>query len=492
MVKTRKKRVKPNKTKLRNKPKTYQKTRKRKSPKSPKSPKSSKSSKITNDKPESGIVKNRLCPEGTTFNDCELIILRHAVDKAETIRGKTKLENETIKTIIHIVEEFLIRKKNICYGGTAINNILPKQEQFYRKDIEFPDYDFFSPNALEDAKLLADIYYKKGFREVEAKSGMHEGTYKVFVNFIPVADITYMNRTIYTAIKNECIVKSGILYAPPNFLRMSMYLELSRPMGDTSRWEKVLKRIRLLNKHFPLKGIKCDQIDIQRKFENSNLSSLDIFHLVKNKLIQKNVVFFGAMANRTYGRYMSNQVKNKLQTIPDFSVLSSSPQITIRDVESTLNSNGFKSTKIITHKPIGELISTHYELKVGIDTILFVFEPIACHSYNTISIEKQKLRIATIDTMLSFYLAFLYSRRPYFEVNRILCMCEFLFKVQQKNRLAQKGLLKRFSTSCIGKQKSIEEMRGERSDLYIKLRKDKTSKMYEKAFLRYLPDESRR
>ena len=37
---------------------------------------------------------------------------------------------------------------------------LPLEDQFYDKDIEIPDYDFYSPNALDDAKELADIYYK--------------------------------------------------------------------------------------------------------------------------------------------------------------------------------------------------------------------------------------------------------------------------------------------------------------------------------------------
>ena len=37
---------------------------------------------------------------------------------------------------------------------------------------------------MEDAIELADIYYKEGFTEVEAKAGMHFGTYKVYVNFI--------------------------------------------------------------------------------------------------------------------------------------------------------------------------------------------------------------------------------------------------------------------------------------------------------------------
>ena len=102
--------------------------------------------------------------------------------------------------IISIVENFIKSKKLICYGGTAINNILPKNEQFYDRETEIPDYDFFSPEPIKHVKELANIYFKKGFIDVEAKAGQHYGTYKLFVNFIPVADITYMSRTLFNNI----------------------------------------------------------------------------------------------------------------------------------------------------------------------------------------------------------------------------------------------------------------------------------------------------
>ena len=188
--------------------------------------------------------KNK-CKEckGLSFNECELAILRMAVDKAEQKQGKRVLQSPDIKEIITILENFLKVKNLICYGGTAINNILPQDDQFYNKDIEIPDYDFFSSNALHDAKQLADLYTKKGFTDVEAKAGMHHGTYKVYVNFIPVADITYLDKEIFDELKKSSMRVAGILYADPNFLRMAMYLELSRPAGDISRWEKVLKEI---------------------------------------------------------------------------------------------------------------------------------------------------------------------------------------------------------------------------------------------------------
>ena len=96
--------------------------------------------------------------------------------------GKKMIMTPEIQQIVKIVEDFLKVKKLICYGGTAINNLLPISDLFYRKDIELRDYDFYSMNALNHAKELADIYYKIGFEEVEAKAGQHYGTYKVYVN----------------------------------------------------------------------------------------------------------------------------------------------------------------------------------------------------------------------------------------------------------------------------------------------------------------------
>ena len=142
----------------------------------------------------------------------------------------------------------------ICYGGTAINNILPKDDQFYDKDIEVPDYDFYSSTAMDDAIELANIYHDSGYTEVEAKAGVHHGTYKVYVNYLPIADITQLNDTIFDELYKSSIKIAGIKYASADFLRMAMFLELSRPDGDVSRWEKVHKRLNLLNKHYPLKA----------------------------------------------------------------------------------------------------------------------------------------------------------------------------------------------------------------------------------------------
>ena len=603
---------------------------------------------------------------GLSYDEKELEILREAVDVMEKRKGAQIIQDPKVKDIISTVEEFIARKKLVCYGGTAINNILPEDAQFYNKDIELPDYDFYSDNALDDAKELTDIYYKAGYEDVEAKSGVHHGTYKVFVNFTGIADITQMEPALFKTISRDAIIKKGIRYAPPDFLRMAMYLELSRPDGDVSRWEKVQKRLVLLNTHYPLKGYDCDKIEYQRGFEGATkantgeisisktrsasrtkttrsasrsrttvkkgggrsatrsvkalkrkaistvirkyhtlgaylkrlyhavpsheetmgdfkytvdedkvthryrliatyerllgaddtfvlysmkasdldaspvtkksreasdldaspgeakgsrspeysvnksnvsyssnrekeLAETDIYNIVRDAFIKNRAVFFGGYANILYSRYMPKHQRRIVHKIPDFDILSEDPRELCETVVRELTAHKYTDVKYMKHAGIGEVISEHYDIRIGDEVIAFLYKPLACHSYNTIRINGdggagagagESIRIATIDTMLSFYLAFIYADRVYYDVSRILCMSQFLFDVQQHNRLKQTGLLRRFSINCYGKQPTLESMRFEKTEKYEELKGKRDSREFEEWFLRYIPYEN--
>lgn len=457
--------------------------------------------------------------KGLTFQECERTILQNVVDALERTQGKELLEQPSIQEIIVLLEKFLIKKERICYGGTAINNLLPKEDQFYDLEVEFPDYDFYSPSPIEDAKQLADIFARNGYANVEAKAGVHFGTYKVFVDFISVADITHMPLTLYRELKRKTYVRKRIHYVPPNFLRMSMYLELSRPNGAISRWEKVFERLNLLNKHYPLEGNDCvtqkgklsKDITIQR-VEDDTLSSSTlsaIYRTTRRILIEQGVVFFGAYAHQLYSKYMPSTLRRKTEEIPDFDVLCENIDEVSHKIKDSLNesinlSPLGKSVKIINHTAFGELLPRHVEIRVGNESVCFLYEPMACHSYNTIKIRGEPLRVATIDTMLSFYLAFIYMNRPYYDEHRLLCMSEFLFRVQERNRLAQKGVLRRFTMTCYGTQKTIRDIRAQKNKKYRELRKtmkkarksdterkiEDIQKEYEEWFFKYIPTQT--
>jgi len=428
-----------------------------------------------------------LCDNKMSFQECELAILRAAVDESEKVVGKKMANSEDVKRMIIILENFLIKKKLVCYGGTAINNILPKYAQFYNRDVEIPDYDFFSDNALADAKELADIYYKAGYVEVEAKSGVHVGTFKVYVNFIPMADITMLNPVIYKNIQKDAITIAGIKYAPPNYLRMAMFLELSRPAGDVSRWEKVLKRLTLLNEHYPLKPpFNCNSVDFQRSNLTGDLGER-VYYLVRDSFIEQGVIFFGGYAASLYTKHMPESQRKLVKKVPDFDILCDEPEKCAMITKEKLEAAGIRNITTIAHAEIGEIIPMHIEIQVNRKAVAFIYVPVACHNYNTIQIANKEINVATIDTMLTFYLAFIYADKPYYAKDRILCMSKFLFEIEQKNRLEQKGLLKRFSIKCYGKQPTLEDIRTEKTEMFKKLADKRTDPEYEIWFLKYNP-----
>jgi len=121
-------------------------------------------------------------------------------------------------------------------------------------------------------------------------------------------------------------------------------------------------------------------------------------------------------------------------------------------------------------------------------TVAFIYKPLACHNYNTITIHNKDINIATIDTILSFYLGFTYVKMPRFKRERLLCMADFLFEIEQHNRLSRRGILKRFSIQCYGEQETLETIRAKKSEMFKKLRKNPHSKEYEMYFLKYIPD----
>jgi hypothetical protein len=361
---------------------------------------------------------------------------------------------------------------------------------------------------------------------VEAKSGMHHGTYKVFVNFVGIADITQLDPTLFKNIRADAIKVDGILYAPPNLLRMGMYLELSRPEGDVSRWEKVSKRLALLNKHHPLKAEGCapnkllqpfqtpqkgvtkhkhtheqmhkhnkhtyvgsptaDEIDETHSQENES-EDVRLFRTVRNVFIDEDLVFFGGYAISHYARHLPKSEKARFAQIPHLDVLSVDPEASAGKVKERLEDNDFKGVVVTKHSGIGEIVPEHYEIAVNNVSVAFIYNPVACHSYNVIQVGKKQVRIASTDTMLSLYLAMIYTDKPYYNVTRILCMCKYLYDIQQQNRLKQTGLLRRFGITCYGKQETLDDIKAAKAEKYQQLKRSDPA--YEEWFLKYAPME---
>jgi hypothetical protein len=441
------------------------------------------------------IIDIDACGKNMSFQECELTVIRHAVEESESVQ-KAKINTSGIKKMVAIVEAFLKSKKLVCYGGTAINNVLPKEVQFYDRESEIPDYDFFSSTPLEDSKELADIYHDAGFIDVEAKAGVHYGTFKVFVNYTPMADITYMHPDLFYRIREESITIDDINYCPVNYLRMNMYLELSRPLGDVSRWDKVVRRLFLLNKYHPIKTTtRCRMGEIDAEIiKNDTVDSVNLKKIqlvIQEEMAHLGAVFFGGYAASLYAKYMKDDIATVVSNVVCLDVIYDDLSNARDILKKKLSHLNMGEVTFIEHDEFNDMIPKNIEVRVNNQPVVFVYESIACHNYNVFKKNGLSLNIATIDTMMTFYLAFYYARKTGVSHERIFCMVQFFFELSQK-WLTESGVLKRYSTTCYGYQPTLIDIRG----LKTKKRNDKTilrgSKEFEMWFLNYKPQEKRK
>lgn len=371
------------------------------------------------------------------------------IKKAQNIVDYETAHDPTIRKILSIVKDFIVSRRVMCYGGTAINNLLPKDDRFYDPNYDIPDYDFYSEKPQIHALELADLFYSKGFRNIEVKPGAHLMTFKVFVDFTGVADITHLEAPIFKVLWDENLVKHGIHYVSPNFLRMSMYLELSRPRGDISRWEKVYKRLMLLNKHYP---VGC------RPHEDTGYAVLSSEQRVGiEKILQsKSVVLLGIHAVELHSRSRTNVWQTPIDILAD-------------DMSSIIQQfvTLFGDVELKEREPFAELLPTHVDIidKKG-NLLVRIFKTFACHSYHLL---QNGMRVASIPTLLQFFFAFVYADAHFIEggydEDRVICICQRLMDLAASTK-------RRFDLltplDCLGHQETLTEIKLHKSELYAK------------------------
>lgn len=159
------------------------------------------------------------------------------------------------KTYEKIVLDYCIKHKRKIYGGFAQNALIKKQnpkDAFYN-DSDPKDIDIYSPEPIEDCIKIANIFFKAGHKNIEAKEATHGGTYSVFVEFLNVIDISYVPHNIYH--KMPYVEISGVFYVSPHFTMIDMLKIFTDPYVGEQRWAKTFPRYVLLQKYSPFKKI---------------------------------------------------------------------------------------------------------------------------------------------------------------------------------------------------------------------------------------------
>jgi hypothetical protein len=395
-----------------------------------------------------------------------------AAKEAQLVIDKEAAADPGLKETLKIVRRFIETHPVICYGGTAINNLLPKEDQFYDPKVDIPDYDFFSKTPQIHSAKIADRLAAAGSKSVEVKPGVHLGTYKVFADFVGVADVSHMDEFIFNKIWKDSVVIDNVHYAPPNYLRMAVYLELSRPKGFVERWKKVYTRLQLLNNRYPM---TCPK---ETEEASEMVLSPELRKKVENIIIKNELVLLGFNAS------MIQTGENKKWMLP-LDVLCLPDK---REKIAELFASVFDGSTKKEFSAYGELLPPHTDVDSSKTkhTLIRVYETQACHSYHQM---KNKLRVASIPTLLQFFLSVQYASEHFTEdvpEQRFLCTAEHLVNLANSSGEKRRNNLLTPIT-CLGHQKNLLDMRVEKTVLWDKVKGNKTSEEFLEYFFTYNP-----
>lgn len=397
-------------------------------------------------------------------------VIERAVEDAEDYQAQLEHNKESVK-LVEVVAKFLKRRKRLLYGGYAINALLPKRKRFYNPQKELPDFDFLTPDPLTDVAELIQEFTKLGYADVETAFGIHEGTYKVFVNFQGVADITHCDPVLYETLQKESVQVDSLHVCPPDYLRMNMFVELSHPSGDITRWTKVYRRLLLLNEARPFKGPKDCQIAAEQEVVLTTLEKRKLYNKFLQQIQKDGDILLGIQDSEVIfenpKQGASARMKTLKQRVESGPFLTLSLSTTALDSAKTLQ-KGWKQvlgTEVTLREipKLDELLPERIELVYKDMLILgVVFQTISCHAYYTVQIGSKQYKLGSMDTLLNFYLAFFYGRVAFTNAQTsVLCVCQKLMDLAEAVRITgtQSWPFPAFAVQCLGYQPTLAELK---------------------------------
>jgi hypothetical protein len=394
--------------------------------------------------------------------------LKEATDLAGERAKYDSAHDEEVLNALTVVANFIRRKKRVCYGGTAMNAILPEKDKFYDSEVDLPDYDFYTPELEDDVVELVDDLKAAGFKDVYQRVGIHEGTKKILVNFVAVADVSRIEKDLYNVFYERSIAVDGIHYTDPDILRMMMYLEISRPRGQVARWEKVFERLQLINRAFPPRSGRsgsamqrssramrpgrsgrCSDRPEGKRIPAAAQEAL-IKYIVENQRVLCNGPVLGLYARgiRRGDAVFRADVGSgpMLFTSPD-------PKEDAMRLKGLLKTVG--KVEVYVHKPRGEIVPERFELRVDGQIVCLMMEEVACHSYNNFPLgDGQVIQVGSLEFLITLYLSLHIFTKHSREIlgPDAMCLVARCVDLAMENYLSDKSQFPPFSLSCRGHQ----------------------------------------
>lgn len=404
--------------------------------------------------------------------------LKEAVEIAGERLSYESAHDEELLNALTVVAEFIRRKKRVCYGGTAMNMILPESKRFYNPEFDLPDYDFYTPDIEGDVEALVADLKAAGFKEVYHRVGIHEGTKKILVNFVAVADVSVIQPELYDIFYKRSILKDGIHYTDPDILRMMMYLELSRPKGQVERWSKVFERLQLINATFPVKTERRGRCrDTPHTIDDSAQLAITNF-IVDNQRILCNGPIISAY---TRGIRKGDAVYKPYPTGPML-FTSPAPKEDAMMLKKLLKTAG--KVSIYIHKERGEIVPERFELRLDDKIVCLILQEVACHAYNNLPLEDGRvIHVGSLEFLITLYLALHIFTKHSEDIlgPDAMCSVKRFVELALDNYTGDRSQFPPFSLNCRGHQtgyaslirQKVLRIKREKGEMPVSLKKTK-------------------
>lgn len=352
--------------------------------------------------------------------------------REEINNDKTALYKDFIG-IVRIISNYIIENKLIVYGGTAINEYLPQNEKIYKNN-DIPDLDCLSTNAVKHILKIADLLFIAGYRYVKIMSAEHENTYRLSINFKFILDISEIPKPLYKKFieesnNNKISKKSQYVLAPLTVAIGDLYWEMASPVASLFRWEKILKRLELMTKHF---GIEKPNLEEYVNDININNKDIDLaLSFVKKEK-------YPIMRLTALKCHMNKPLNDDV-----VSILSTSIEKTINDFVSLIDVE--RTITIVETKTIFERIPNYKTISIDGKKVLQIYDA------NSICIAITKIKGYSVCVAFGI-LSFLYFERLFNpKMNKILE--SYIYNFEKYVKTHKKDVKKIINTKCYGKQK---------------------------------------
>ena len=236
------------------------------------------------------------------FNDSDVDDLKKNINEYTNSIIEYKFKNVAptfgfMDRAFKIVLDFISKKKRIIYGGYAQNQLVIKKspkDAFYDDEHKLPDIDFYSLDPIHDLYDICDALAASGLTNVQAMEAQHKETYKIFVEFTDVCDISYVPTIVFNNIPTITI--NNIRYVTAHFAMIDLYKMLTEPLFSSFRWEKTFPRIVLLQKLYPFSTNDANlEEDIYPIPENEKSIFRDATKIIETNVINnESIIVVGA------------------------------------------------------------------------------------------------------------------------------------------------------------------------------------------------------